>query len=901
MATAAIPDSYESIRRVPASESGIVNVESRETAPPRRSPGERLSILPRRIAHWAMAALFFVMAVHALVGQEKVLYSFSFNTFGNGKDGAAPTGNLTIDSAGNLYGETSNGGSANDAGIIYELLPPASAGGQWTEKIIYVFEDQGDGSGPSGGRVFDASGNLYGAASKGVFELSPKSGGLWTFQILYTPSGETDIGGPVGGLIFDKSGNLYGTSESGGAFAAYGTVFELSPPQSGTGPWTEQILHSFDNNSVDGYLPVAGLIFDANGNLYGTTSSGGANVQGTVYELTPGTGGVWTEKILFNQAFSETPDANLILDTEGNLYTTSFSGGAPGQNIGIFGTVFELSPPQTGTAWTEQILHSFAEGATDGGGPAAGLIFDTKGNLYSTTFHGGPFFTQDVAADTDGTIFELLPQQSGGWAEDVLYIFGTATNDAVSPNTGVIFDSKGNLYGATTSGGAYGFGAVYEYTPVPTATMPVFSLAEGVYTTTQTVNISDATEGAILYCTTDGTIPTISSPVCPSSFTVSATETIEAIAVIAGLANSPIANATYLIEPQAATPMINPDGGTFTTSPPMVSITDSTPGAKIYYSTTGGAPFTLYLSGFTLGSSETITAYAIANGYTQSATTSATFNIDVATRLFFPAPGGKLTGPSTTFAWIPGTGATSYDLWLGSTGVGSNNLWSSGATTATSVIFGGLPTNGETIYARLFATVNGVLQHHDYTYTADSVAMLTSPTGGSTFTSPIETFAWSPATGATAYDLWLGTTGVGSNNLWSSGSTTATSITFGGLPTNGEKIYARLFTFFSGRSGSVDYTYTATTPAQLTAPSATTFTGASETFQWTTVSGASRYSIWVGSSVGMNNLGFTAGGTTSTSFALNTLPTNGETIFVRLWTVYPGGGLAHIDYTFTAF
>jgi uncharacterized repeat protein (TIGR03803 family) len=704
---------------------------------------------------------------------------------------------------------------------------------------------------------------------------------------------------------------------------------------------------------------------------------------------------VWTETILFNQTYSETPYANLIFDTEGNLYSTSFSGGAPNQTIGQNGTVFELSPPQSGTAWTEQILHSFAQDATDGSSLAAGLIFDTKGNLYSTTFHGGPYYTEGVTANTDGTIFELLPQQTGGWAEDILYFFGTAANDGVLPTAGVISDSKGNLYGVTSEGGAYGYGAVFEYTPVPTVPAPVFSLNQGVYPSTQTVTVTDATEGAMLYCTTDGTAPTTSSPMCPASLTVSASETIRAVAVYTGLANSPIANATYLIEPPAETPTIYPDGGSFTSST-FVTMYDGTTGNKIYYSTTGGAPFTLYTSGFFVSSSETITAYAIANNYTQSALATAVFNVNLITKLTVPTPGAKLTGPSVTFHWAAGTGATSYALWLGTNGVGSNNLGSSGATTALSATFNGLPTNGEMIYARLFATVNGVLQHYDYTYTAASGAMITSPAPGGTLTGPSATFQWTPPTGATSYDLWLGTTGVGSdnlwgsgattatsvtfgglptngetvyarlfttlygasvyadfrytavtqailtspspsstltspsatfmwsaavpasgvtgydlwlgttgagsNNLWGSGLTTATSITFGGLPTNGEKIYARLFTHFSGGSGYADYIYTATTPAQLTSPSLSNpFTGASETFMWTTVSSATHYSIWVGTSVGANNLGYTLGGTTATSYTLNDLPTNGEPVYVRLWTNYPGGGLAHIDYIYTAY
>jgi hypothetical protein len=267
-----------------------------------------------------------------------------------------------------------------------------------------------------------------------------------------------------------------------------------------------------------------------------------------------------------------------------------------------------------------------------------------------------------------------------------------------------------------------------------------------------------------------------------------------------------------------------------------------------------------------------------------------------------PAPGGMLPGPSTTFQWTAPTGASSYILWLGSTGVGSNNVWSSGTTTATSATFGGLPTNGETIYARLFTTSNGVLVHTDATYTSALPAALTSPTPSSTFSGPIATFQWSAPAAATSYALWLGSTGVGSNNVWGSGTTTATSVAFGGLPTNGGTIYVRLFTYFTGGSAHTDYTYTCTTPAVLQSPTpGSTFTSASATFQWSTISSATQYSIWVGSSVGGNNLGFTSGGTTSNSFTLSSLPINGEPIHVRLFTSYPGGGLAHIDYTYMAY
>jgi len=278
-----------------------------------------------------------------------------------------------------------------------------------------------------------------------------------------------------------------------------------------------------------------------------------------------------------------------------------------------------------------------------------------------------------------------------------------------------------------------------------------------------------------------------------------------------------------------------------------------------------------------------------------------TFTAVMGAVMTYPTPGSTLSGPYQTFEWSTPVGATAYDLWFGTTGVGSNNLWGSGSMTGSYLAFGGLPTNGGTIYVRLFTTLNGSLVYTDTTYTAVMGSTLTSPSPGSVLPSISATFQWTFTAGAT-YDLWLGTTGVGSNNLWGSGQTTNTSVTFNALPTNGQPVYARLFTYVNQALMYTDAVYTATTEAELTAPTNTTFTGASETFMWSTANTATHYSIWVGSTgPGSNNLGYTQGGTTNTSFTLNSLPTNGEMIYVRLWTNYSGGGLAHIDYIFKAF
>ena len=182
-----------------------------------------------------------------------------------------------------------------------------------------------------------------------MFELSPTVGGGWTETVLYSFCAQTNCTDgelPSPGLIFDAAGDLYGTTADGGTFGV-GTVFELTPTAGGG--WTEQALHSFNNNGTDGYWPYASLIFDAAGNLYGTTGSGGTNDYGTGFELTPAAGGSWTENVLHsfnnNGADGFNPGAGLILDAAGNLYGTTTSGGTGSNCVWEgCGTVFELTP-----------------------------------------------------------------------------------------------------------------------------------------------------------------------------------------------------------------------------------------------------------------------------------------------------------------------------------------------------------------------------------------------------------------------------------------------------------------------------------------------------------------------------------------------------------------------------
>jgi uncharacterized repeat protein (TIGR03803 family) len=415
--------------------------------------GNRLPIgLRAALAIFAAAVL---MTSTWAAAQEKVLYNF-----GNGTDGVAPQAGLVMDAAGNLYGTTYNGGTYN-YGTVFELTP--AAGGGWTEMVLHNFNNDGvDGAYPQAGLIFDAAGNLYGTTHSGgthnascsndcgtVFELTPSAGGTWTEKVLYDfYSIRTDGAFPASSLIFDGAGNLYGTTIFGGASGAgNGTVFELTPAAGGG--WTERVLYSF---GADGIWPYAGLIFDAAGNLYGTTSFGGTVGWGTVFELTPAAGGGWTEQVLHNflgYSDGETPYAGLIIDAVGNLYGTTSSGGTYGM-----GTVFELSPT-AGGGWTEQVLHTF--NFTDGNAPYAGLIFDVAGNLYGTTGGGSSY--------GDGTVFELTPTAGGGWTEKVVHSFGNGT-DGIFPRADLIMDAAGNLYGTTNYGGTNNYGTAFEFTPV---------------------------------------------------------------------------------------------------------------------------------------------------------------------------------------------------------------------------------------------------------------------------------------------------------------------------------------------------------------------------------------------------------------------------------------------------
>jgi uncharacterized repeat protein (TIGR03803 family) len=374
-----------------------------------------------------------------VTGHETVLYGFP------GTDGSGPQADVIQDSAGNLYGTTCCGGSTG-AGVVYKIDTTGH------ETILYNFTGGDDGANPYAGVIMDSAGNLYGTAAGGG---SSGTGVVYKLDatghetVLYSFAGPSGCFGcpnasgsfPYSGVIMDSAGNLYGTTQYGGA-SGWGVVYKLDANGH------ETVLHNF-TFGTDGGASVAGVIMDSAGNLYGTTQYGGVSFGGAVYKLNVATGQF---TVLHNFTFG--PDgggseAGLILDSAGNLYGTTASGGGPGCCPGQPGVVFKVNP-----AGVETVLYTFGGGA-DGNTPEGGVISDPAGNLYGTTLYGG---------SGSGVVFELFPSGQ----ETVLYTF-TGGADGGGPVTGVILDSAGNLYGTTAGGGQAAAGVVYKITPGATA------------------------------------------------------------------------------------------------------------------------------------------------------------------------------------------------------------------------------------------------------------------------------------------------------------------------------------------------------------------------------------------------------------------------------------------------
>lgn len=382
-------------------------------------------------------------------GPINVVYSLSGNS-------SMPVGSLVADSAGNLYGTSELTDSGRGCGVVFKLTPQTSG---WQFTVIHAFSGN-DGCQPVAGLIIDAAGNLYGTTSSWgalgegtVFVLQPKATG-WTYRILhnFVSFSTSDVSSPYGSLIMDAAGNLYGTAGSGGITelgcggGGCGGVYKIS--RSGA-QVTETVLYNFSGGS-DGGNPSSNLIFDAAGNLYGTTEFWGTYGNGTVFELSPSTGSEWNETTLYaftGNADGGVPEGGLVSDAAGNLYGMTNRAGDYACNSSGCGTVFQLSPQGSGN-WALNVLLTFH--GPNGAEPVSNLVFDSAGNLYGTTTSGGK-------NQNEGVVFRLSPSSSG-WTQS----FASFNGKDGSLPYGPVLLNNGFLYGTATHGGSSNHGVVFS-------------------------------------------------------------------------------------------------------------------------------------------------------------------------------------------------------------------------------------------------------------------------------------------------------------------------------------------------------------------------------------------------------------------------------------------------------
>ena len=412
----------------------------------------------------------FLLLAFSLEPVPATAQSFSvLHTFTDGADGALPVAGMIMDQAGNLYGTAMSGGTGGcsdngppGCGTIFELKQHNNS---YIFNPLYSFVGRTDGAAPQARLTIGPNATYYGTTYGGcvgfgvVFNAGPLPTPLRTPLLQFHESvldcfagfGGGDGGNPRGPVIFDQAGNIFGTTSTGG-INAEGTVFELSP--AGGGTYTEKLLYSFCPPALppcpDGQTPLDGVVFDSAGNIYGTTLGGGSNNSGVVFELSP-SGAGWTERVIYSfqgPNDGENPQSGVAIDNAGNLYGNTAEGGSDGG-----GTIYELSP--NGSNWNFNVLYNSPFGSY----PVDRVTFDSSGNLYETTVNGGYGY---------GEVLELA-RSGNNWTYVDLYDF-TNGIDGSYPYGSVVLDSSGNVYGTAENGGnntcynGHGCGVVWKIT-----------------------------------------------------------------------------------------------------------------------------------------------------------------------------------------------------------------------------------------------------------------------------------------------------------------------------------------------------------------------------------------------------------------------------------------------------
>ncbi|MGA2373632.1 MAG: choice-of-anchor tandem repeat GloVer-containing protein [Candidatus Korobacteraceae bacterium] len=399
-----------------------------------------------------------------------VLYNFT-----GGADGGRPYAGVTLDRSGNLYGtawlggnQSCNLGGDNGCGTVFKV---SRRGTGWTFDLLYSFSGGADGWWPLAPVTVGSDGTVFGTTNYGgstgcfagegcgtVFQLHPPPTFCrsvlcpWTKTQVYEFTGGLDGGAPLASLTFDAAGNIYSTTSYAQGNQYYGSVYELSPSNHG---WTITVLHTF-TDYAEGGGSEAGVVFDQQGNLWGSTLLGGADdcydpqlpdPCGILFELTPsGTGWNYRSAYQFQQSVGGGPTGALIFDQSGNLYGTLFINGASGN-----GGVYQYNP----FSGQETTIYSVAGYPDSPYGPQGGVLMDSAGNLYGVDPYDGPY--------SWGYVFKLSPS-NGGWTFTDLHDF-TGGSDGAAPFCTLAVDENGNIYGTTNLGGAHGQGAVFKITP----------------------------------------------------------------------------------------------------------------------------------------------------------------------------------------------------------------------------------------------------------------------------------------------------------------------------------------------------------------------------------------------------------------------------------------------------